>query len=96
MTRSVWQYLPAQGRRRFPRGADLLRFLPLTTRERLPEDEWNHAVLKAPGLRDIAMLHGFELHKPIIAAINGYCIAGGMELMLATDIELPSSTRRSL
>jgi enoyl-CoA hydratase len=34
------------------------------------------------------MLHGFELHKPIIAAINGYCIAGGMELMLATDIRI--------
>jgi enoyl-CoA hydratase len=76
------------GKKAFSAGADLVRFLPLTTRERLPEDEWDHAVLKAPGLRDNAMLHGFELHKPIIAAINGYCIAGGMELMLATDIRI--------
>jgi enoyl-CoA hydratase len=76
------------GKKAFSAGADLLRFLPLTTRERLPEDEWDHAVLKAPGVRDIAMLQGFELHKPIIAAINGYCIAGGMELMLATDIRV--------
>ena len=39
-------------------------------------------------MRSIAMLHPFEMHKPIIAAINGYCIAGGMELVLATDIRV--------
>ncbi len=76
------------GDKAFSAGADLVRFLPLTTRQRAPEDEWDHAILKNPGLRDIAMLHPFEMHKPIIAAINGYCVAGGMELMLATDIRI--------
>jgi enoyl-CoA hydratase len=28
------------------------------------------------------------MHKLIIAAINGYCVTGGMELMLATDIRV--------
>jgi E-phenylitaconyl-CoA hydratase len=31
---------------------------------------------------------GLEVWKPIIAAINGYCLGGGMTLMLATDIRI--------
>jgi E-phenylitaconyl-CoA hydratase len=29
---------------------------------------------------------GLEVWKPIIAAINGYCLGGGMTLLLATDL----------
>src|SRR5438067_13685159 len=29
---------------------------------------------------------GLEIWKPVVAAINGHCLAGGMTLMLATDI----------
>lgn len=76
------------GDKAFSAGADLARLLPLTTRERPAEDVWDRTLLENPGLRDIAMLHPFEMHKPIIAAINGYCVAGGMELMLATDIRV--------
>jgi E-phenylitaconyl-CoA hydratase len=31
---------------------------------------------------------GLEVWKPVIAAINGYCLGGGMTLMLATDIRI--------
>lgn len=31
---------------------------------------------------------GLEVWKPIIAAVNGYCLAGGMTLLFATDIRI--------
>ena len=31
---------------------------------------------------------GLEVWKPVVAAINGYCLGGGMTLMLATDIRV--------
>ncbi len=38
--------------------------------------------------RDQLLNRGLEVWKPVIAAINGYCLAGGMTLMLGTDIRI--------
>lgn len=33
---------------------------------------------------------GLEVWKPIVAAVNGYCLGGGMTLLLATDLRIAS------
>lgn len=35
---------------------------------------------------------GIEMWKPAVAAVNGYCLGGGMTLMLATDIRVAAET----
>lgn len=42
--------------------------------------------------KDLLLNRGLEVWKPVIAAINGRCLAGGMTLMLATDIRVAVDT----
>jgi enoyl-CoA hydratase len=34
------------------------------------------------------MLRAFPLYKPVVAAVNGVCVGGGMEMMLGTDLRV--------
>jgi E-phenylitaconyl-CoA hydratase len=38
--------------------------------------------------KDQLLNRGLEVWKPVVAAINGYCLGGGMTLMLATDLRI--------
>lgn len=66
------------GDRSFTTGADLKSFV--TAPDDL-SDFWQTQ-------RDQLLNRGLEVYKPVIAAINGYCLGGGMTLMLATDIRI--------
>jgi len=38
--------------------------------------------------RNAVLSRGMDIWKPVIAAVNGHCIAGGMHLLMATDIRV--------
>jgi enoyl-CoA hydratase len=78
--------LTGAGERAFCAGADLGRLIPLFTRAREPDDEWDERLLADRSTMDRALLRDFELYKPVIAAINGFALAGGTEIVQATDL----------
>jgi E-phenylitaconyl-CoA hydratase len=75
--------LTGAGERAFCTGADLKKTMP--ARESFAELHF-----KSP--RDGASLSSLYTDKPVIAAINGYALGGGLELALQCDIRLASST----
>jgi enoyl-CoA hydratase len=74
----------------FSAGADLGRLTPLMSGARPPGDEWDRRLLAHPEISQQATLRGIAMHKPVISAIKGFCLAGGCELMQATDIRIAS------
>ena len=72
----------------FCAGADLGRLIPLLSRARPPEDDWDRALLADRTTFQTAFLRRFELWKPIVAAVNGFALAGGTEILQATDLRI--------
>jgi|UniRef100_UPI0040477CC7 E-phenylitaconyl-CoA hydratase len=69
------------GDRSFTTGADIKSFLTA------PPDLSDMWLTQ----RDQLLNRGLEVWKPVIAAVNGYCLGGGMTLLLATDIRVAST-----
>jgi len=71
----------------FCSGADLGELIPLATSAVRKESALPKELTET---MPNALLRGRTLSKPIVAAVNGYCIAGGLEMLLATDIRIAS------
>ncbi len=67
----------------FCAGADLRDFIPAVTASKGAELERFASAM-------VAVLRDVEIYKPIIAAVDGPCVAGGMEMLGGTDIRLAS------
>ena len=75
--------LTGTGEKAFCSGADLKETIPLIMAGKVDPEKTDSAVLK-----------NTPVWKPIIAAVNGYCLAGGMEILEATDIRIASEVAR--
>ena len=76
--------LTGAGDKAFCSGADLKTLIPHI--RDTSEEENRRRAFQGPGWAGIS--GGYEIHTPIIAAINGYCIAGGHELAEFCDIRI--------
>ncbi len=54
----------------------------------LEGEEYRHRLMADPDLHWKAMLRHHRPRKPVIAAIEGYCVAGGTEIIQGTDIRV--------
>jgi len=76
--------LTGAGEKAFSAGADLKTMIPMLSK--LSAIERREREEKFPGLGGIT--RGLNIWKPIIAAINGFCLAGGMEMALSCDLRV--------
>jgi enoyl-CoA hydratase len=58
------------------------------------DDEWVARSRDDPDLPWKALLRHHRLRKPLIAAVEGYAVAGGTEILQATDIRIAGESAR--
>lgn len=74
----------------FSAGADLKTM----GREREGEERYLKRMEDDPDLTQKALLHLMRLDKPLIAAVEGFAVGGGTEILQATDIRIAAEDAR--
>lgn len=72
----------------FCAGMDLKTAIPILTRMRPPGDDLERWMVERWEEVAAAMLKPNPVVKPVIAAIHGYCLTGGFEMVMGADIRV--------
>lgn len=72
----------------FSAGADLDRLVGALTSGKPAEDEYEERIRQDFSLIYKGFLKDHYVKKPIVAAVEGYCYAGGMEILQAFDVRV--------
>ncbi len=79
--------LTGTGEKAFCTGGDMKEYMPARMAGKAKANYY-------PRAENFGGLPRTELYKPIIAAINGYAIAGGLELVLCCDIRIAAENAK--
>jgi len=86
--------LTGAGDKAFCAGADLDRLVRMMQGLRPPETEFDQRVLNDYSIIYKGLLRNYKVWKPIVAAVRGFCVAGGTEILSCTDIRVAGDDAR--
>jgi len=74
----------------FCSGMDLKTAIPVLTKVREPQTDPERWLMQVGPQVGEAMLKPNIVKKPVIAAVNGYCLTGGFEMVMGADLRIAS------
>jgi len=74
----------------FCAGMDLKTAVPVLTKARAPESDAERWLIQVGQQVGEAMLKPNIVKKPVIAAVNGFCLTGGFEMIMGADLRIAS------
>ena len=86
--------LTGAGDKAFCAGADLDRLVRMMQGLRPPETDYDQRVLNDVGIIYKGLLRNYVVTKPLIAAVRGFAVAGGTEILSCTDIRIAGDDAR--
>lgn len=86
--------LTGAGDKAFCAGADLDRLVRMMQGLRPPESEFDERIKNDVSIIYKGLLRNYQVTKPIIAAVRGFCVAGGTEILSTTDIRIAGDDAR--
>ena len=86
--------LTGAGDKAFCAGADLERLVRMMQGLRPPESEYDERIKADYSIIYKGLLRNYQVDKPIIAAVRGFCVAGGTEILSTTDIRVAGDDAR--
>ncbi len=86
--------LTGAGDKAFCAGADLDKLVRMMQGLRPPETEFDERIKNDYSIIYKGLLRNYQVTKPIIAAVRGFCVAGGTEILSCTDIRIAGDDAR--
>jgi enoyl-CoA hydratase len=86
--------LTGAGDQAFCAGADLDRLVRMMQGQRPTETEYDARIVADYSVIYKGLLRDYALAKPLVAAVRGYCVAGGVEILQTADIRVVADDAR--
>jgi enoyl-CoA hydratase len=86
--------LTGAGDKAFCAGADLAKLIPMIQGLKPAENEFDERIKADYTIIYKGLLRNYRVTKPLIAAVRGFCVAGGTEILTCTDLRIAGDDAR--